>query len=125
MLSTHNANGTIPPELVRDTRLDATFASKDRTIHTIGTGRRSKSHREIWDRERTLGGGGYGTVYLERRQPGSGDDSPLLRAVKELQMHGRPRDGLNYIRELEALAKFSQKMVSLSLVATATFSVLL
>ncbi|KAI1764987.1 kinase-like domain-containing protein [Hypoxylon sp. FL1150] len=103
---------TTLPELVRDSRLEATFhpspSTPIETTHEIRLSRRVL-HSETWIRERRLGNGGYGTVWLERRSEMGSRASPQLRAVKELKVPRTQggRDG--YIRELEALAKFSKR----------------
>lgn len=101
------------PELVRDSRLSATIdPEKNLTIHARPFARRASSRLETWLRKQLLGHGGYGVVWLEQKV---GDDSGQpheLRAVKSIripknqtisQLHGG-----RYVRELEALAKFSQ-----------------
>lgn len=98
------------PELVRDSRLDATFHPNEqtptKTIHQKYSGRRSFM-QEIWTRKKYLGSGGYGVVWLERRECGQ------LRAVKELRIRKSALKDDDYVRELEALAKFSQDKVGI------------
>lgn len=100
------------PELVRDSELEASFLPNPHipvaTIHTKSSGRRT-IRQDIWIREKKLGHGGYGIVWLERNNGSSQGDSEL-RAVKELKVQGSR--GMDYVRELEALAKFSQEKVS-------------
>jgi hypothetical protein len=105
------------PELVRDSRLQAS-SQGDVTVHTRPPGRRGLSRHESWARERILGNGGYGVVWLEREVKASDENrdasAPRLRAVKcvKIPPSSSPRAGGKYIRELEALAKFSQHKVS-------------
>lgn len=107
-----NSRATLP-ELVRDSKLEARFHPNPdipvATIHTKSSGRRT-IRQDIWVREKKLGHGGYGIVWLERNNESS-QGRAALRAVKELRVHGSR--GGDYIRELEALAKFSQEKVSI------------
>lgn len=71
---------------------------------------------EIWDAELMLGRGTFGTVRLERRRPhSSGPNSTSLhqvRAVKEISKTVPMRRRWDHLKELEAIAKFSQPRVS-------------
>lgn len=98
---------TALPELVRDTRLQATIQG-ELTIHTRPFGRR---RYEKWTRKHILGHGGFGVVWLERRikDDTQEDDPGESRAVKRIDTSGRRSE--HYVRELEALAKFSQDKV--------------
>lgn len=97
------------PELVQDSQLQVTFCPNEHAPNEIRHKRpsgRGRPQKEIWVRERNLGGGGYGIVWLEKAQSGG-----RLRAVKEMRMKGKSvKDGP--VRELEAIAKFSQDKVS-------------
>ncbi|OIW31909.1 kinase-like protein, partial [Coniochaeta ligniaria NRRL 30616] len=99
------------PELVRDSRLPAAIDhSENLTVHTRPFGRRNISRHETWSRKQILGSGGYGVVWLEQKV--KEDDSPVeLRAVKGIRVPASQRklDDAQYVRELEALAKFSQE----------------
>ncbi|KAK7428194.1 hypothetical protein QQZ08_005260 [Neonectria magnoliae] len=99
------------PDLVRDSQLTTRFLGAGSTKHTIyvtpsQSRRRSRVRAEqIWNRERKLGNGTFGEVWLERCA--SGPTSGSVRAVKEM-----PKDSslpMNYLRELEAMAKFSHE----------------
>ncbi|KAI0482660.1 kinase-like domain-containing protein [Xylariaceae sp. FL0804] len=93
------------PELVRDSRLE-TLPNGDRTTHVYcdRPGRSAVTRLEEWKRERILGHGGGGVVWLEK-QPLSGQ----LRAVKQI-MSAQPGSMLDACKhELEALAKFSKR----------------
>ncbi|KAF1817000.1 hypothetical protein P152DRAFT_5800 [Eremomyces bilateralis CBS 781.70] len=94
------------PELVRDSRLETEFTGNI-AIH--------RTRREAWSREKVLGHGGFGLVWLERRVDDgllSRREAIALRAVKEIQLHRPAQAGLDYVRELQALAKFSQEKYS-------------
>ncbi|KAK4207893.1 kinase-like domain-containing protein, partial [Rhypophila decipiens] len=98
------------PELVRDSELPV-IIERDLTIHPQPFTRRSQSREEKWVRETNLGRGGYGEVWLERKV--EGDESlPKLRAVKTIRIPENESifelNGGRGVRELEALAKFSQ-----------------
>lgn len=93
------------PELVRHSRLE-TAIQQDLTVHTRLRGRRGIGSKEVWVRERIIGHGGYGQVWVERQlESPERSTTPNLRAVKCIYApSAKPRD---YVRELEALAKFS------------------
>lgn len=95
------------PELVRQFRLE-TVINQTQTIHTLLRGQRTLSNRVTWERvtERPLGHGGYGEVWLEERVDDVQDQTPVLRAVKSIYTNASSQRR-DYIRELEALAKFS------------------
>ncbi|KAK0619201.1 kinase-like domain-containing protein [Immersiella caudata] len=58
---------------------------------------------EIWKRQRFLGRGGFGGVWLEKCVSGLGHKTGYLRAIKEIPNLA----GVDFTRELEALATFS------------------
>lgn len=99
------------PDLVRDTRLE-TRISGDVTTHAYQvsdiTNRRRITIKEVqWRRDRQIGGGGFGDVYVESQElPGSVEQNQV-RAVKRIR-HGTHQ---KYIHELEAIAKFSHSKV--------------
>ncbi|KAK7426356.1 hypothetical protein QQZ08_007111 [Neonectria magnoliae] len=99
------------PDLVRDSQLNTRFLPGGVTQHTIYVTSNHFSRRrrvrveEIWHRERELGNGTFGRVWLQRCASGPATGS--LRAVKEMEKDSsRPVD---YTRELEAMAKFSHE----------------
>jgi len=94
------------PEFVRDARLQATIEG-NLTIHTRPLGHRSP--HETWARGQVLGFGGHGVVWLECKV--QGDGGPVERAVKGTRMpENQSRSEMaKYVRELEALGKFSQE----------------
>lgn len=105
------------PEIVRDSQLPATFrweGQQQFTIHTQGASRRAKQSQEVWAHMGTLGQGGFGSVELQAKQSKRTGQTKELRAVKSIRI---PEDELNenrefYVRELEAIVKFSQARVS-------------
>lgn len=100
------------PELVRDSKLQA-IVDGNVTTHVRPQGHRGTCRHEKWQRWELLGHGGSGVVWLERKIEGAGTIE--LRAVKVIQMGGelnsKRHGGRRYVRELEALAKFSQDKV--------------
>lgn len=95
------------PELVRQFRLE-TVINQTKTVHTLLRGQRRLPSRVTWERvtERPLGHGGYGEVWLEKRVDKVQDHTPGLRAVKSIYTNASSQRR-DYVRELEALAKFS------------------
>lgn len=101
------------PDLVRDSRLETQFRPKylrHRYHESDSTqGERVVVRQEYWKRERCIGGGSYGRVWLERCLKGEKDYS--IRAVKEIQKPKQSAKASDYNRELEAIAKFSHERV--------------
>lgn len=95
------------PELVRHLRLEATF-QQGRTTHKLLRTRRGSPRYEKWTRQKKIGHGGFGEVWLERKELYAQDTraqrGPELRAVKCIHASLKQRD---YARELEELATFS------------------
>ncbi len=92
-------------ECFKDYSIQITFVSNP------ATGQRRIRERERWQRSKERGSGSFGVVWLEKctEGPSTGD----IRAVKEIRKGTATVS--NYSRELEAIAKFSQKRVSLDL----------
>lgn len=97
-------------DLVQDSQLQVKIL-EDRTIHYV----RDKSSTErlaiieqTWHRVRKVGHGGFGVVWLESCTSGN---AKKIRAVKELKTVKENGSHVNYIRELEAVAKFSHEKV--------------
>ncbi|RSL76261.1 hypothetical protein CEP51_010131 [Fusarium floridanum] len=102
------------PVLVQDSHLEATFhPSADiphETTH-MKYWRRRRPQQERWVRQKMLGRGGFGIVWLEEREPRS-QTSYNSRAVKQLDIAKIGSKKGDYVKELEALAKFSQAKYS-------------
>ncbi|KAJ5620020.1 hypothetical protein N7510_004004 [Penicillium lagena] len=101
------------PELVRDTKL-STKIDAEHTTHTFlesasvaGRRARRRERKEVWKKKRYLGIGIFGTVWLEECM--SEIQENKLRAVKEVRKMGPGAKVMDYSRELEAIAKFSQQ----------------
>ncbi|KAH7077061.1 kinase-like domain-containing protein [Paraphoma chrysanthemicola] len=94
-------------DLVRDSKLDATFHGEI-TRHVIEIAghnarqRKIKQH-QLWQRTESLGEGAYGTVWLEKLVEGKCTVSERAVKVIKKQVH----KNVDYSRELEAIAKFS------------------
>ncbi|KAI0535788.1 kinase-like domain-containing protein [Xylaria digitata] len=100
------------PELVRDSKLETTF-NGDNTVHFYydRPGRHAEPQREEWKKERLIGSGGNGVVWLEKRLAASSGEAnqARYRAVKQITL-AQPRSILEICKsELEALAKFSTR----------------
>jgi serine/threonine protein kinase len=100
------------PELVEDSRIDA-IVHENITTHKSRFSRRGGPALEKWLNVQLLGHGGDGVVTLERRIEPS--EPNQLRAVKRIRidkgLSTQNHHHRRYIRELEALAKFSQEKV--------------
>ncbi|KAH8430990.1 serine/threonine-protein kinase [Aspergillus melleus] len=98
-------------DLVRDSKLETHFLpdSSVETVHTYHepdykSRRRLVSRSEHWRRYRKIGGGSYGSVWLEKCTKGARQNE--LRAIKQMEVR-RQSTRVDYYRELKAIAKFS------------------
>lgn len=102
------------PDLVRVSKLNTQFHSDpEYTQHIKYTSSSTTNQRKIrkeekWKRERGIGRGSFGIVWLERCI--QGDDNGKVRAVKEV----KKLESGDYNRELEAIALFSHAKVNMS-----------
>ncbi|VUC23016.1 unnamed protein product [Clonostachys rosea] len=101
------------PEIVRDSRLNATFHTDGRDSYIVhkrgGAHRRAKETQDVWVHEKHLGSGGYGRVDVQAKK--STHPGPRqLRAVKTILISDTELRSKRdfYVRELEAIIKFSQ-----------------
>ncbi|KKK21344.1 hypothetical protein ARAM_002632, partial [Aspergillus rambellii] len=102
------------PDLVRDSELETHFRPdcSIETVHTyhqrsVRSRRQPLPRSEHWRRVKRIGGGGFGSVWLEQcTQGGRGDGE--VRAVKQIEIDQHSTQ-LDCYRELEAIAKFSQR----------------
>ena len=105
------------PDLVQLSKLETQFHSDPEYTQHVqyvsgSTPRQRRVQKEErWKRQRKLGHGGFGIVWLE--QCIQGDSEGKVRAVKEIQK----LESSHYYRELEAIALFSHSKVSLLLVS--------
>ncbi|KAH7128893.1 kinase-like domain-containing protein [Dactylonectria macrodidyma] len=110
------------PDLVRDSKLETRSTPDGETIHIFQSPSRPRgaTETERWRYKGLIGSGGGGVVTLEERVSGNASTSPKTRAVKAIKVHeARQAKSSNhqsiaeeYVRELEALAKFSQRKYS-------------
>ncbi|KAI0469097.1 kinase-like domain-containing protein [Xylaria cf. heliscus] len=101
------------PELARDSRL-VTRMTPDYCVHFFAE-TPTVTRKEIWKRTKRIGAGGFGTVWLEKCIEGHEGGNDTLRAVKvlELPSSAQTQEAIAQCgRELEALAKFSQRKYS-------------
>ena len=101
------------PDLVRDAQLDVKLRDGC-TIHAYFESSFSSRQREVWreetwKQERQIGGGAFGSVWLETCT--SGTKKGAVRAVKKIAVRQINTGDAVYIRELEAITKFSQPKV--------------
>ena len=98
-------------DLVQDAELQTRF-HPEYTVHIYTeTGPRERAilREEHWKRQKFVGGGAYGNVWLE--QCVKGHREVELRAVKEVVKSPPDSKQINYNRELEAISKFSHQKV--------------
>lgn len=105
-------------DLVQDSRLETKFQSdgvcNTYTISNAESGQRLVKKEVKWIQGEKLGQGGFGSVWLQKCV--SGEDEGRHRAVKEIVKAGSAGRGeIDYYRELEAIAKFSNARVCLFL----------
>lgn len=99
------------PDIVIDTQLEVRLEG-NRTLYFnhIGdeaAGIRPERRADEWRRERKIGSGGFGTVWLER----SISKREQCRAVKEISCRAKTGLPNKFYHELEAIGKFSQEAV--------------
>ncbi|CEJ58057.1 Putative WD40 repeat [Penicillium brasilianum] len=102
-------------DLIRDSKLETEFLL-DETVHRFQesdpiSGRRLVTRSEHWRRQKRIGFGGFGSVWLEicnkgGRQDHRNQDGRAVRAVKQIDIDMQ-FGSIDYSRELEAIAKFS------------------
>ncbi|KAI1208018.1 uncharacterized protein F4807DRAFT_162160 [Annulohypoxylon truncatum] len=101
-------------DIVRDSRLETEIFSAytQHTVYVSGYSARERHvpKEERWVRDRFLGQGAYGTVHLERCE--QRDGTAKLRAVKQIKKYNVAGKELEYMRELEAISKFSHNRYS-------------
>lgn len=110
-------------DLVNDLKLSVRFSSKH-THHVVfesddtpGQRVRRQRKEESWERVKHLGKGGGGSVWLEHCL--SVGSKPKTRAVKAIPKESSLSQTIDYTRELEAIAKFSQAKVRLLVLISA------
>lgn len=99
---------------VRDSRLETWFDRgcfvHERLQTEFGSSKRPVQRKEYWQRQKLIGTGAFGSVWLEKCVHGQA--KAQFRAVKQIRVSGlhdpRPK---GFRRELEAFAKFSHEKV--------------
>lgn len=93
-------------EFLSDTALNLKYTQHVELVAANAAERRKVRKVEQWVKQKKLGEGGFGLVYVQKCIVGEKKDQ--LRAVKRI----KKQDSINYNRELEAIALFSQLKVS-------------
>lgn len=103
---------SLASDLVRDSKIETEWLDSclRHVFYESGPSARLRRicREERWVRQKFVGRGAFGNVYLEQCEVGS---SQKLRAVKEIKKSVIPGEELDYMRELEAVAKFSHQKV--------------
>jgi hypothetical protein len=104
------------PDLVQDSRLDVEIhdgcAVQIYFEADAESQDRPKPKMEVWSQVKQIGGGGFGSVWLEKCT--SGRQEGATRAVKRLAIKQTGLRDASYVRELETIAKFSQERVGIT-----------
>lgn len=109
---------TMPPglsDLVLDTQIRVEFDSEvvyRFTFESVRVSRkyaRRQERRQAWKEQRLLGGGSFGDVYLH--QCSSSANETQLQAVKTIDKARMAKEKIDFYKEIEAIAKFSQQKV--------------
>ncbi|VUC37622.1 unnamed protein product [Clonostachys rosea] len=95
------------PDLVHDSKIETSITG-DRIEHVFYEPGRTPQERrrrrvESWQRDVVLGKGAYGIVYKEH-QCGQGNAARAVKEISKCTDDGKP---LDYMREVEAIIKFS------------------
>jgi hypothetical protein len=110
------------PDLVRDSKLETQPGTHGDTIHIFRDPSRQRrtTERERWRYKSLIGHGGGGVVWLQekvtKRSTSASVETRAVKAIKVDEPH-EPKSthqlsiAEQYVRELEALAKFSQRKV--------------
>ena len=101
-------------DLLNHFKLDAKVFS-DYTLHTSYRANRTRGLRkekveDKWERQRSIGQGSFGEVWLEVKCQGTGAATEE-RAVKIINKNRMRTFNIDYRRELSALAIFSKSQV--------------
>ena len=102
------------PDLIQHQQLEVKLHD-GYTIHeyfergTLSRSRHRTVLRDIWKEVKQIGGGAFGSVWLETCT--SGRQKGSVRAVKKIALRGNNVSDAAYLRELEAISKFSHPKV--------------
>jgi hypothetical protein len=107
-----------PTDLVADTKFRVefqsdlvyrfTFQSSDSTAQFV----RRKEKLDVWKKEKPVGSGSYGNIWLHRCLTSEAQGE--LQAVKSIRKTSLSSGGIDFFKEIEAIAKFSQRKVCIS-----------
>ncbi|CAI7579407.1 unnamed protein product [Penicillium pancosmium] len=106
----------MPPglsDLVLDTQIRVEFDSQVVFRFTFESSRvpgkyvRRQERRQAWKEDRFLGGGSFGDVYLHKCS--SSENETQLQAVKTIDKARMAKQKIDFYKEIEAIAKFSQR----------------
>ncbi|KAI0148960.1 kinase-like domain-containing protein [Pestalotiopsis sp. NC0098] len=104
------AGRSLLSDLVHDSKIETQLVGSciQHTFYDTGSSAKQRRVRreERWVRQKFVGQGAYGRVYLEQCETGG---SSRLRAVKEIKKSVTIGEEIDYVRELEAVAKFSHQ----------------
>ena len=110
-----------PPDHLLDWKLETPLSTSSTTVTHISyiSGSSARERRvavqETWKRDRMLGIGTYGTVWVQRcssrSSPNRPGPLPSKRAVKEMRKTLTNGQTWDYVKELEAVVKFSHARV--------------
>jgi hypothetical protein len=106
-----------PGDLVLDAKLETEFLDGciRHTKYTMGFSARERRIRvrEVWDIGSNLGRGSFGSVRVEtcRPSPPAYSREPRRRAVKVISKSIASQGRWDYLKELEAVVKFSHERV--------------
>ncbi|KAJ5085852.1 hypothetical protein N7532_010623 [Penicillium argentinense] len=104
-----------PTDLVTDTKFRVEFNSNlvyRFTVHSStapDSYMRRQEKVDVWKEEKSIGNGSYGSVRLHRCL--TSKDEVQVQAVKAISKKSLSFTGINFLKELEAIAKFSQQKV--------------
>jgi hypothetical protein len=104
-------------ELVQSARLETRYRSSTTTVHIyheIGNDAQQRTVRreETWEKQREIGHGAYGSVWLEECFTGFETKVRAVKSIKKCNPY-RPSESSNrdFARELGAVTKFSHPKV--------------
>ncbi|KAJ5607563.1 hypothetical protein N7537_004182 [Penicillium hordei] len=80
-----------------------TFQSSDSRRRIV----RREEKKEVWKEEKPVGSGSYGSIWAHKCL--TSEDQGELQAVKKISRKSLSSDGIDFFKELEAIAKFSQR----------------
>lgn len=109
-----------PADLVADTKFRVEFNSdlvyrfSFQSKIAPGQNIRRKEKKDVWEKQRSVGIGSYGNVWLHRCLTSEGQAE--LQAVKMITKKSLSSGGIDLFKELEAIAKFSQRKVCNSII---------